>query len=209
MTIKLTIADDHPVVLKGLQQILEDYKDISIVDICTDGDILLRSLRKKMPNVLLLDLQMPGKDGFELTKLIKKKYPNVAILVLTNTDILFQVKSVLKNGAKGFLLKSATPEVLVKAIEIVHSGMQFIDPEIAQKLRQESEQSNNEELALTKREKEILLLIAQGQTSQQIASKLFLSQRTVENHRFNILDKLSVNNSAELIKKAILFGLIK
>lgn len=206
MNINITIVDDHPVVAKGLQQILNEYQQIAICDICRNGDDLLNVLPLRQPDVILLDIQMPGRNGIELTEIIRKEYPKIGILALTNIDMIFQAQKILKNGALGYLLKSANPEMLVKAIETVKNGKQFIDPIIKEGLLLEViEVTDN---SLTLREKEILQLIGSEYTSHEIAEKLFISHRTVENHRLNILSKLGVKNTAGLIKKAIQLGLI-
>lgn len=208
MSIKLIIVDDHPVVLKGLQQILSEYGQITLLDTCRSGEQLLKSIERQPPQVILMDIQMPEKNGFELTKIITKLYPQIAILVLTNIDLTFQARNILQQGAAGFLLKSAHPEILIEAIETVCSGKQYIDQEIKEKLLMEDIKNNNPGSDLSRREKEILTLIAKEYTSIQIAQELYISQRTVENHRLNILFKLGVKNTAGLVKKAIQLGLI-
>lgn len=208
MKIKLSIADDHPVVLKGLQQILAEYEQLILMDTVSDGEQLLNVLQSHQPDVLLLDIQMPGKNGFELTQIISKKYPSIAILILTNIDLPYQARNILQNGASGFLLKSAHPQILLHAIETVYNGKQFIDPVIKELLLQEMTEPGTENLQLTLREKEILTLIAKEFTNAEIAEQLFISQRTVDNHRLNILFKLGVKNTAGLIKKAIQLGIV-
>ena len=143
MSIKLIIADDHPIVLKGLWELLSEYEDIEVLASASSGSKLLEDLVSFKPDVLLLDIQMPDISGFELTKIIKDKYPETAILILTNITLPYQAKSILQMGASGFLLKSVHPEILVEAIKTVFEGKQFIDPEIRDKLLVEITSQNN------------------------------------------------------------------
>lgn len=212
MSIKVTITDDHPVVLKGLQKILEEDSNIEVYDRCSNGDELLSTLRKRQPDVLLLDIQMPGKEGGELAKIITETYPQIAILILTNLSQTFHVRDVFLNGAKGYVLKSSDPFILTQAIESVHEGHQYIDPALRELMVNdmlEIKTTQNTTPILTKREKEILQHIANELTSQEIAQKLFISLSAVENHRLNLLYKLNAKNSVGLIKKAMTLGLIK
>lgn len=212
MSIRITIADDHHVVVEGLQRMLEGQPKVTICDVCMNGNALMESLAKQQPDVLLLDIQMPGTQGDELAKIITEQYPQVTILTLTNLNQTFHVRNMFLNGAKGYLLKSADQFTLLEAIETVHKGNQFVDPSLREQML--SEMLENRAKAhsvpvLTQREKEILELIASEYTSAQIGKKLFLSLSTVENHRINIFFKLGVKNVAGLVRKAIQLGIIK
>ena len=205
--IKVAIIDDQAIILNGLQKILADATHIHVTDVFNNGDQLLEALQLSQPHVLLLDLQMPGKTGIELAGIISKKYPDIKMIALTNVDVLAQMKQMLQKGCLGYLLKDVSPEILVKAIETVHHGEQFLLEELKIQLLNSLSGQDSKQL-ITRREKEILKLIVDENTNQDIATKLFLSLRTVENHRNNLLHKLSVKNTAGLVKVAIQEGLI-
>jgi DNA-binding NarL/FixJ family response regulator len=205
--IKVAIIDDQVIILNGLQKILADAKHIQVTDVFNNGDLLLETLQISQPDVLLLDIQMPGKTGIELAGIISKKYPSIKMIALTNVDVLTQMKQMLQKGCLGYLLKDVSPEILVKAIDTVHNGEQFLHEELKLQLLNSLSGQDNKQL-ITRREKEILKLIVDENTNQDIAGKLFLSLRTVENHRNNLLQKLSVKNTAGLVKVAIQEGLV-
>ncbi len=205
--ISLAITDDQVIILNGLQKILADVPNIQITGIYNNGDELLEGLVKNQPDVLLLDIQMPGKTGIELAAIITKTYRNIKIIALTNVDVVAQIKKILQQGVMGYLLKDASPGKIVAAIETVYAGEQFIQEELKQQLLSSLSASNAKQI-VTRREKEILQLIVDEFTNQEIADKLFLSLRTVENHRNNLLQKLDVKNTAGLVKVAIQEGLV-
>jgi len=205
--ISLAITDDQVIILKGLQKILADVPNIKVSGVYNNGEELLEGLAKDQPDVLLLDIQMPGKSGIELAAIITKTYRNIKIIALTNIDVVAQIKKILQQGVMGYLLKDASPETIVKAIETVYTGTQFLQEELKQQLLNSLSEHNPKQI-VTRREKEILQLIVDEFTNQEIADKLFLSLRTVENHRNNLLQKLDVKNTAGLVKVAIQEGLI-
>jgi DNA-binding NarL/FixJ family response regulator len=205
--IKLAITDDQVIILNGLQKILGDVKNIRITGVYNNGDELLDGIAKEQPDVLLLDIQMPGKSGTELAAIITKQYKNIKIIALTNIDVVAQIKKILQQGVMGYLLKDASPETIINAIETVYGGEQYIQEQLRQLLLSSLSASNSKQI-VTRREKEILQLIVDEFTNQEIADKLFLSLRTVENHRNNLLQKLEVKNTAGLVKVAIQEGLV-
>jgi DNA-binding NarL/FixJ family response regulator len=205
--INVSIVDDQVIILNGLQKILADAKHINVTAVFNNGDELLESLEKSRPDVLLLDIQMPGKSGIELAGIISKKYPVIKMIALTNVDVLTQMKQMLQKGCLGYLLKDVSPEILIKAIETVYEGEQFLHEEFKIQLLKSLTSPDSKQL-VTRREKEILKLIVEEHTNQDIAGKLFLSLRTVENHRNNLLQKLNVKNTAGLVKIALQEGLI-
>ena len=205
--IRVAIVDDQVIILNGLQKILADAPHVKIEGVYNNGDDLLVAMENNIPDVLLLDIQMPGKSGPELAVIIAKKYPTVKMIALTNVDVISQVKQMLQKGCLGYLLKDVSPEILLKAIETVHNGEQFLKEEFKTQLLN-SLSGNESNHLITRREKEILKLIVEENTNQEIAGKLFLSLRTVENHRNNLLQKLQVKNTAGLVKIAIQEGLI-
>lgn len=212
MKISVTITDDHPVVINGLEKILAEYSNIQICAVCTNEDSLMTSLKRRQPDVLLLDIQMPGRQGDELAQIISERYPKVNILAITNLSQPFHVRNMFLNGAHGYVLKTAAPDIIVKAIETVYKGEQYIDPALKDHtlhdMLKNKANSNNVPI-LTRREMEILELIANEITSKEIARKLFISFSAVENHRLNLLSKLGVRNSVGLVRKAIQLGLIR
>jgi DNA-binding NarL/FixJ family response regulator len=205
--INLAITDDQVIILNGLQKILADVPNIRIIGIYNNGDELLEALVKQQPDVLLLDIQMPGKNGLELAAIITKTYKNIKIIALTNIDVLAQIKKILLQGVLGYLLKDASPEIIIKAIETVNEGGQYIQESLKQQLLNSLSMLNAKQI-VTRREKEILQMIVDEFTNQEIADKLYLSLRTVENHRNNLLQKLKVKNTAGLVKIAIREGLV-
>jgi DNA-binding NarL/FixJ family response regulator len=205
--IHVAIIDDQVIILKGIQKILADAIQINVSGVYSNGDDLLESLEKFEPHVLLLDIHMPGRPGTELASIISKKHPTVKIIVLTNVDVLSQMKQMLQKGCLGYLLKDVSPEILIEAIETVYRGEQFLQEEFKVQLLNNLSGANKQHL-MTRREKEILKMIAEENTNNEIATKLFLSLRTVENHRNNLLNKLNVKNTAGLVKIAINEGFV-
>jgi DNA-binding NarL/FixJ family response regulator len=204
--IHVAITDDQSIIINGLQKILSDKPDIKIIGTYTNGDELLAGLEVVQPDVLLLDIQMPGKTGIELAGIITKKYPAIKIIALTNFDVPVQIKKMLQQGCQGYLLKDVKPEVIVIAIETVYNGDQYLQEEIQVKLLKGLSDPTSGNV-ITRREKEILQLIVEEYTNKEIADKLFLSLRTVENHRNHLLQKFKVKNTAGLVKIAIQEGL--
>lgn len=211
--ISIAIADDHPLVLNGLKTVLNRFGNrFQLLWEAVNGKEVLQNLEHfPEPDVLLLDIQMPERDGMETCKIIHQQYPAIHIIALTNFEDAFYVRNMMKNGAQGYLLKTADIEVLVKAIETVYEGEVFFDEAIKSKLIQDSlfgKRRTGLTPMLTRREKEVLKFIIDEYTNPQIADKLFLSLRTVEKHRTSLLQKLGVKNTAGLVKEAITRGLV-
>ena len=207
MRIKITIIDDHPLLIKGLQSMLGHHPDMEIIGTYQDGDALLKGLKDEQPDVLLLDIQMHGQMGDELAKALNRLYPEIMVLVLTNLEHSYYIKTMLQHGVRGYVLKSSDEQILLEAIRTVAKGDTFFDPIIRKQVVKEKK-STEFFPSLTRREKEILRLITSNYSSQDIADNLCLSKRTVENHRTHLLQKLEVKNSASLTRKAIELGLI-
>ncbi len=206
--IKVDIIDDQVIILNGLQKILAGASNIAVNRTYTDGHVLLQDYKISLPDVLLLDIQMPAISGFELAAAVHKSFPTVRMIALTNVDVLTQVKMMLQQGCLGYLLKDVQPDVLIRAIETVYEGKQFLNETFQAQLLQSLSQPNAPAQLVTRREKEILKLIIEENTNQEIANKLYISLRTVENHRNNLLQKLKVRNTAGLVKLALQDGLI-
>ena len=210
--IKVSIVDDHPLAINGLRNMLETTKSIVVGRTHTSGEELLDALEKQQPDVLLLDLLLADYKGQELATIIHKKYPSVKILVITSLDAPTHVKALLKSGCSGYILKNTDVQTLIEAIKKVHEGETYIQPDLKEQMLNNMLQFKNTVKIkipkLTLREKEILKLIVEENTNQEIADTLSLSLRTVENHRFSIMNKLDVKNSVGLVRAAIELGFI-
>lgn len=203
--ITIALADDHPVVQNGIPDMLQSCPHIHNGATYHDGPTLLAGLAFRLPDVLLLDMQVPGLNGEELVFLIRKKYPRLPILILAGFDNMLYVNNMLRNGASGYLLRNTDRDTLVMAIEEVYAGRGFLLPDMKERLelfRNRLSAKNSRRYVLTPREKDILELLARGLTSREIAEKLLLSQRTVESYRFNLSVKLEARNTPELLRKA-------
>lgn len=210
--IRVAIVDDHPLILNGLQNLLSYDRTIKVTAVYHTGSELLSDFARQRPDVLLLDIHMAEQTGDELAGIILKLYPEVRILVLSNLDNVYYVRNMFQLGVSGYLSKTSHEEKIIEALKAVHHGGRYLDPSIEHKMQEQdsyAEEQRNKQLILTRREKEVLQLIAANNTSQEIAQKLFLSKRTVDTHRNSLLLKLGVKNSATLIKKAIDIGLIR
>ena len=211
MPITLAIADDHLLVINGIRAMLEKNSEINILFSATNGTGLLNQLVGNKPDVLLLDIQMPDINGIDLCKLIHKNYPEIKIIALTNFEQSSYVKQMLRSGAVGYLLKNIDGKTLVRAIETVAQNRAFIQEQIQNNMLNEvisGTKVTSQGVSLTKREVEILALVAKELSNQEIADKLFISVRTVQTHRINLTQKLGVHNTAGLVKEAYKRGLI-
>jgi DNA-binding NarL/FixJ family response regulator len=211
MTIKVAITDDHPIVANGLKKILDDFERIDVVAVYATGNDMLKEVGTSLPDVMLLDMNLPDLEGPDLARQLLKKFPTIKIIVLTSSDVTVQVKKMLQIGCQGYLLKDSDDKTIVQAIETVYSGGQFLSPVIQQQLVNDMFRTKNQKqnTLLTRREKEVLQLITQEYTNQEIADKLFISLHTVDNHRSSLLQKLDAKNTAGLVKKAIENGLVE
>ncbi|KJD34073.1 LuxR family transcriptional regulator [Tamlana nanhaiensis] len=207
--IKLIIADDHELFRNGLNELLKKYDDVQVVALVEDGNVLFQELEKHTDvAMVLLDITMPNMDGFEVLNTLKNRNSQVKPIVISMHDEGNYIASCAKNGAYSYLLKNTDQEELIKTIRIVNDGKKYFHPQIAEKMiNYMSEQSVSENL-LSNKEKEVLGLIAKGLTTKEIAKQLFVSSRTIETHRANIIKKLEAKNTAELIKKATEINLI-
>ncbi|HVX00991.1 MAG TPA: response regulator transcription factor [Candidatus Babeliaceae bacterium] len=213
MAIKVAIIDNHPLAIKGVQSMLSSSGNISVIATYNSGEALLKGLQKEQPDVLLLDIMLPDISGKDLAPEINKKYPAIRILVLTSLDAPSHIKSMMRRGCAGYLLKDTEQKTLIDAIEQVYMGAEFIEPALKEQMLQNvinfKKNTANNTPELTPREKEILQLIVQELTSQEIADKLFISLHTVESHRFSLFQKLDVKNMIGLVKVAIQMGIVK
>ncbi|MBD0823327.1 response regulator [Aestuariibaculum marinum] len=207
--IKLIIADDHELFRNGLIELLKKYDDVSVVKSVADGKEFIEAIKEDDDiDIVLLDITMPNMDGFEVLKQIKDLNTNVKPIIISMHNDGNYIAKCAKSGAYGYLLKNTDQEELIKVIRIVHQGKKYFSPAITEKMINFMSVQNVSENILSKKEKEVLGLIAEGLTTKEIAAQLFVSSRTIETHRANVLKKLEVKNTAELIKKATLLNLI-
>ncbi|HKG07202.1 MAG TPA: response regulator transcription factor [Pedobacter sp.] len=208
--ITIGIADDHLLVIQGIQAMLGN-SNFKILFSANNGKDLLEIMLEAQPDVLLLDIQMPDMNGIDLCKIITRCYPDVKIIALTNMDESHYVKQMIRNGASGYLLKNVDQLTMISAIEEVMIGNQYLDKQVQQNLMDEmllGKKRSVQQVVLTKRELEILGLIAKEFSNNEIADKLFISLRTVQTHRLNISHKLNAKNLVTLVKEAYKRGLI-
>lgn len=207
---KLLITDDHQIVLDGLKFLLEDVDSLEVVGEALNGVILLNRIPTLQPDLILLDLGMPVMDGIEASIQIKEKYPNIKILILTTYSEQHKIKKMLKIGIDGYLLKDSGKHKLLEAIETVMNGENYYDQRVIDIIMNGLHgKKRTTTVSLTKREKEIIKLIADGLSTNEIADCLFISRLTVETHRKNIFTKLGINKTAHLVRYAIEEGLVE
>jgi len=212
--IKVAIADDHKIFRKGVILSLRAYTNIEFVLEAGDGDELINNIEKAMPDVLLLDLRMPGKDGIETTKYISAHYPDIHILILTMYEDEHFVVHLMENGANGYLLKSADPSEIKKAIvEVCAKGYylsNFVNRILIKKSQQTSKfiPSLNHEIQIKPKEKQVIKLLCMECTAQEIAEKMKISPRTVESIKDRLMERFGVKNSVGLVFFAMKNGLI-
>jgi DNA-binding NarL/FixJ family response regulator len=214
-TIKVAIADDHSLFREGLKFILAKMSGIELILEVSNGVELLKGFEKEVPNVVLLDLEMPNGDGVETCKQLKKDYPEVRVLVLTMHSEERMISYLMEIGANGYLLKDIRHDVLKNAIEAVHTQGFYFTNEVSKSLLEGLKKHSRQvpkfgmEVSLSTREKEVLELIAKELTTLEIGERLFISERTVEGHRKNLLSKFDVKNTAGLILKAVKQGFLQ
>jgi len=211
--IRVLIADDHTIVRSGLRLLLEAEPDIDVVGEALEGREALNLVEKHLPDVVLMDIAMPGMDGLEATRQIKDSWPQVKVLVLTmhrSDEYLFEM---LKAGASGYILKGAETSDLIHAVRVVGRGEVFLYPTMAQKLVEDYlnfiQWGEGTGSSLSPREKEILRLLSEGCSTKEIAEILVISPSTVHSHRSNLMTKLGLNSRRELIQYARQRGLIQ
>lgn len=199
--IRLVLADDHPMIRAGFRTLLAQSNDIEVTAEADGGHELMRVVNAVRPHVVLVDIHMPGLNGLDALEKLHVSFPEIKFIVLTMHEEREYVQKALKVGADGYLLKNIDREELNNAIHTVFKGGKYFSPEITSILA-DSVAHPAVEAEITPREKEVLKLVATGHSTKQIADQLGISIRTVETHRINMLKKMEVNNSAELVRKA-------
>ena len=204
MIIKVFIVDDHYMVIEGIHSLLQNEKSIEWSGHATNAVSCLAFLQQQQPDVILMDINLPDKSGIDLCKQVKEKYPSIFIIGLSTFNQLSFIQKMMDSGASGYVLKNASQTELMEAIETVAKGKIYFNDE-ASKTLQKNEATH---IILTRREKEVLELIAEGMTNNVIGQKLFISTATVDTHRKNLLAKLNAKNTASLVRMATQLQLI-
>jgi len=202
--ISILIVDDHPVVAEGIRKLIQDSQTANVIGVAGTAKSCLDFLRWEKPDVILLDIGLPDMSGIELCKAIKVRDASLKVLALTTFNERSTVVNMMKSGADGYVLKNSDTEEIIEAITVVFKGGKYICDSADALLKE----TTSNELLLTNREKEVLKLIAEGFTNQEIAEKLFISPLTVDSHRKNLITKLEARNTASLIKIALDKGLL-
>lgn len=201
--IRIFIVDDHPVVIEGIRGLIQHENDMELAGHAMNAQSCLGYFVNNTADVILMDINLPDVGGVELCAMIREKYPGIMVLGLSTFNQGLYIKKMMESGASGYILKNAPKEELLEAIRAVHGGNIYFSGEVGEALQKYQRSSSVEQPVLSRREKEILELIAEGYTNPQIAGKLFISQFTVDSHRKNLLAKLSVKNTASLIRYAV------
>jgi len=198
----IILADDHPMFREGIRKIIERIEGALITGEANDGLELLELLKKSIPNLVILDISMPNLRGLEAIREIKKTYPQVKVLVLTMHKKKEFLRQALRDGADGFLLKEDAGSELIRAVQTVRNGGKYLSPLLSSVLTSLAVEEEKTEV-LTMREREVLKLLAEGKRTKEIAAALYISPHTVRRHRSNIMEKLNIQNLADLVKYAI------
>jgi two-component system, NarL family, nitrate/nitrite response regulator NarL len=209
--VRLLLVDDHPVVRKGLHSCLSQYERIAVVGEATDGEDALRKARELAPDLVLMDIDMPRMNGLTATELLCKENPNIRVLILSMHSDSDYVMRILRSGAKGYVLKQAPTDDLMKAIETVSAGETCFSSDVARIALNQFIRGNSEEPhpdQVSSREREVLIAIAEGLSNKEIACRLNVGVRTIETHRERIMRKLNIHSVAGLTKFAIAKGLL-
>jgi two-component system, NarL family, response regulator DegU len=211
MPIKVMIVDDHKLVREGLKAVFDQGGEIDVVAEAGSGEEALDMVKSVEPDVVLMDISMPGMNGIQCTRLMKEKVPDVRIVILTMLDQEGYVYEAVKAGATGYMLKSTTSDDLVGAIKTVYDGHALLHPEATAQLLKEFvtlAENRSKDYGLSNREMEVLQLLSEGQTNKEIAKALWISEQTVKTHVAHIFDKLGTSDRTETVARALRNGLV-
>lgn len=197
--IRVVIAEDHQALIDGIKLSLENENDMEVVAEANDGEELIKLVDLKKPDVIITDIRMPKCDGITATRIIKKKHPSIEIVAFSMFDQAEAVKQMQEAGASGYIMKNSSLTKLIEAIRTVANHKTFFDTDIVA----DKSSGNNDTIMLSKREKEILRLIGEGKTSNEISDMLFIGKTTVDTHRKNILKKLNIHGKSDLVRFAV------
>jgi len=206
--ISIIIADDHVIFRKGLRTVLNEIPFVKVIAEASNGNELLRVMKTKATDIILMDIRMPGMDGVEATKKVLEKYPDTSVICLTMHEEISYFNKVINVGAKGFLLKKTNKDQLENAIKAVYNGGNYYDEEFVITPVQ-TIQHTKTNIKLSDREKEVLEYICKGYSNAEIAKELNLSQRTIDGHKAHLFDKTGAKNSPNLVMYAVKNGLVK
>lgn len=205
--IRVVVADDHSILRAGLRMLINSERDMEVVGEAAGGNEVEDVLRETTPDVLLLDITMPAGGGLKVLTAVRRLLPQVRVLILTMHEDPAYLRSVLAAGASGYVLKRAVDADLLFAIRAVHRGGTFVDPSLAQNLLPQRGASSNGSL-LSPRERQVLQLVAEGYTNQQVADRIFVSVKSVETYRARIAQKLSLKSRADFVRFALESGML-
>jgi two-component system response regulator DegU len=209
--IKVMIVDDHHLVREGLKAVLDQGNDIKVVGEASTAEEALKMVEKYDPNVILMDISMPGMGGIKATKSIRDKYPDVKVVILTMLDQEGYVYEAVKAGATGYMLKSTSSDELLRAIKTVYDGKALLHPEATAQLLKEFAnlaENRGQDYGLSNREMDVLQLLSEGKTNKEIAKSLYISEQTVKTHLAHIFSKLGTSDRTETVAKALRNGLV-
>jgi two-component system response regulator NreC len=211
MPIRVILVDDHAVVRSGLRRVLEAGSDIEVVGEASNVRDAVFEVRAQNPDVIVMDVVMPGTSGIEGTPLVLHEAPDAKVLILSMQDDPRYVREAFAQGASGYVLKEAADTEVVEAVRQVASGQQYLHPALGARLLESEARQRDEEASdpLSEREREVLRLLALGHTNQEIAKLLYISVRTAESHRAHIMQKLRLGTRAELVRYALAHGLLE
>lgn len=206
--IRILLADDHALVRDGMKTLLKDVSDFYVAGEASNGQEVIQKVMELSPDVVIMDISMPQMTGLEATDIIQRDFPKTKVLILTmheNEDYAYQI---FKSGAAGYILKNAEKKEFIDAIRTVRKGEKFFSRAVSGVMSKNYVRKSQASIPITRREKEILRLIVDGLTNQEIADKLFISPRTVDTHRSNLMQKLEIKNTAGLVRFAIENGIV-
>ena len=213
---KILLVDDHPLFRAGLKSLLVDNPSFQIIGEAGDGEEAIRLTKTLKPDLLLLDISLPDKSGIEITREIKDLFPEILIMIVSMHSKIDFITESFRAGALGYVIKESAAERLVQGLETVARGEYFLDSSLSHKVvekilglpTKEALITDEKYASLTPREEQVLRLLAEGHSAKEVGGKLFISPKTVENHRANIMDKLDLHSTLELIRYAVRLGLI-
>ena len=211
MSIKVMIVDDHNLVREGLKAVFDQGDEIDVVGEAGSGEEAIEMVNKVKPDVILMDISMPGMNGIQATKLIRDAHPDAKIVILTMLDQEGYVYEAIKAGATGYMLKSTSSDELVNAIQTVNEGKALLHPDATAQLLKEFvtlAQNKAKDYGLSNREMEVLQLLSEGNTNKEIAKALWISEQTVKTHVAHIFDKLGTSDRTETVAQALRSGLV-
>ena len=213
METKVLLVDDHTILREGLKMVLDSQPQITVVGEADNGRQAVELAEKLMPDVIVMDIAMPNLNGLEATRQIKKRWPQIKVVILTMHENQQYLMQIVKSGATGAVLKRSAGTELLTAIRAAATGQSYFSPTIASMMLEDyrvrlSDDGVEDPEILTEREREVLQLVAEGKTNQEIADSLFVSIKTVQTHRGHIMEKLGVHDRTDLVKYAIRTGMV-